>query len=172
MNRSPGATPATATEGILLIGGAPSTISYNVVSGNACGSPDLGCGPDFFTEFQVFGIGADGLAVEVSHNLVFDNQVGIYLADSGAPERNLLVGNDFGLALQDGEFTSRGDVVLGGGVGAAVIAFFADTTARFHVSDRLALQGGYRWLRLEAHDDDQEVNVRLVGWQFGIELSL
>jgi hypothetical protein len=48
----------------------------------------------------------------------------------------------------------------------------ADTTARFHISDKLALQGGYRWLRLEAHDDDQEVNVKLVGWQFGIELSL
>jgi hypothetical protein len=48
----------------------------------------------------------------------------------------------------------------------------ADTTARFHVSDRLALQGGYRWLRLEAKDDDQEVNFKLVGWQFGVELSL
>lgn len=48
----------------------------------------------------------------------------------------------------------------------------ADTTARFHISDRLALQGGYRWLRLEASDDDQEVNFKLNGWEVGVELSL
>ena len=50
--------------------------------------------------------------------------------------------------------------------------FDADATARFHLSDRLALQGGYRWLRLKASDDDQEVNFRLVGWEVGVELSL
>lgn len=126
----PGATPATAAEGIMLIGGTTGTVSNNVVSGNGCGSPDLGCGPDFFGQFQVFGISAEA-GTEISHNLVFDNQVGIYLAVGGAPEKNILIGNDVGLALQDGDFTSRGDLILGGRVGAAVIAADADATARF-----------------------------------------
>jgi len=43
---------------------------------------------------------------------------------------NLLVNNDyFGLALQDGSFTSTEDVIVGGAGGVAVIAAFADTTA-------------------------------------------
>ncbi len=50
--------------------------------------------------------------------------------------------------------------------------FDADGTARFHVSDRLALQAGYRLLRITGKDDNDELNLRLGGWQFGIELSL
>jgi hypothetical protein len=125
----PGATPATAAEGILFVGGATGAISHNVVSGNGCGSPDLGCGPDFFEQFQPFGIGADGEDVEIDHNLVFDNVVGIYVALGTDTRDNLLVDNDFGLALQDGTFTPRGDLILGGGVGVAVIALEADATA-------------------------------------------
>jgi len=50
--------------------------------------------------------------------------------------------------------------------------FDADGTVRFHVSDRLALQAGYRLLRLTGKDDNDELNLRLGGWQYGIELSL
>jgi hypothetical protein len=45
-------------------------------------------------------------------------------------------------------------------------------TARFHVSDRLALQAGYRLLHLSGKDNNDELNLRMRGWQFGIELSL
>jgi hypothetical protein len=70
-----------------------------------------------------------------------------------------------------GRFSVEGEVTgLTGGSRGHILD--ADTTARFHISDKLAVQGGYRWLRLEAHDDDQEVNFRLAGWQFGVELSL
>ena len=50
--------------------------------------------------------------------------------------------------------------------------FDADSSVRFHVSDRLALQAGYRLLRLTGKDEPDELNLRLGGWQFGIELSL
>jgi hypothetical protein len=45
-------------------------------------------------------------------------------------------------------------------------------TARFHVSDRLALQAGYRLLRLTGRDGNDELNLRMRGWQYGLELSL
>ena len=48
----------------------------------------------------------------------------------------------------------------------------ANGSVRFHVSDRLALQAGYRLLRLTGKDENDELNLRLRGWQFGIELSL
>lgn len=48
----------------------------------------------------------------------------------------------------------------------------ANGTVRFHVSDRLALQAGYRLLRLTGKDENDELNLRLGGWQFGLELSL
>lgn len=48
----------------------------------------------------------------------------------------------------------------------------AHGTARFHVSDRLALQAGYRLLRLTGRDENDELNLRMRGWQYGIELSL
>ena len=48
----------------------------------------------------------------------------------------------------------------------------ANATVRFHVSDRLGLQAGYRLLRLTGKDNNDELNLRLRGWQFGVELSL
>jgi hypothetical protein len=47
-----------------------------------------------------------------------------------------------------------------------------ETSARIHLSDRLAVQGGYRVLSLNGKDDPDLVKVRLGGWQFGLELSL
>jgi hypothetical protein len=47
-----------------------------------------------------------------------------------------------------------------------------ETSARVHLSDRLAVQGGYRVLRVHAKDDPDLVKFRMGGWQFGLELSL
>ena len=47
-----------------------------------------------------------------------------------------------------------------------------ETSARVHLSDRLAVQGGYRVLSLDAKDDPDLVKIRMGGWQFGLELSL
>jgi hypothetical protein len=126
----PGPSDVAATGGIELVRGAVGTVSQNVVSGNACGSPDLGCGPDFFNEFQVAGITGGGVGTVISRNLLSGNQIGIYVADAAAISDNILVDNHyFGIALQDGVFTVRNDRIRGGVGGVAAIAAFADTTA-------------------------------------------
>lgn len=135
----PGASLVVATGGIELVAGAVGTVSDNVVSGNACGSPDLGCGPDFFNEFQLAGIGGGGAGTVISRNLLFGNQVGIYVVESAEIRQNLILHNDyFGMALQDGSFTVSKDVIVGGTGGVAVIAAFADTEA---VLDNLHIAG-------------------------------
>jgi hypothetical protein len=55
---------------------------------------------------------------------------------------------------------SRGDV------------FEAETSVRLHVSDHLAVMGGYRHVSMDGKKDLHEVNLKLSGWQFGVELSL
>jgi len=47
-----------------------------------------------------------------------------------------------------------------------------ETSARIHLSDRLAVQGGYRVLSLTGKDEPDELEFRMGGWQFGLELSL
>jgi hypothetical protein len=47
-----------------------------------------------------------------------------------------------------------------------------DTSVRFHISDRLAVQGGYRVLRMDGKDDRDRVKLDLGGFTFGLELSL
>jgi len=47
-----------------------------------------------------------------------------------------------------------------------------ETSARVHLSDRLAVQGGYRRLSVNAKDGNDEGNIKLGGWQFGLEISL
>jgi hypothetical protein len=125
-----GASPVVATDGIEVIAGAVGTVSHNVVSGNACGSAALGCGPDFFTEFQHAGIVADGAGTVITRNVLSRNQVGIYVANAVEISHNLFLNNDyFGIALQDGSFAVNGDIIVGGVGGVAVIAAFADTNA-------------------------------------------
>lgn len=43
---------------------------------------------------------------------------------------------------------------------------------RFHISDRIAAQGGYRALKVDAKDGADQGALRIGGWQFGLELSL
>jgi hypothetical protein len=45
-------------------------------------------------------------------------------------------------------------------------------SARFHLSDRLAVQGGYRIFSAEVKEDPDLFKLRMSGWQFGLELSL
>jgi hypothetical protein len=47
-----------------------------------------------------------------------------------------------------------------------------ETSARVHLSDRLAVEGGYRKLSVNAKDGNDEGNIKLGGWQFGLEISL
>lgn len=43
---------------------------------------------------------------------------------------------------------------------------------RFHLSDRIAAQGGYRAIKVEAKDGANQGSLKIGGWQFGLELSL
>jgi hypothetical protein len=45
-------------------------------------------------------------------------------------------------------------------------------SARFHISDRLAVQGGYRLLSAEVKEEPDLFKLGMSGWQFGLELSL
>ena len=69
------------------------------------------------------------------------------------------------------KFSIEGEI-SGLSAGKSGHMYDADGTVRFHVSDRLALQAGYRLLRITGKNEPDEVNLRLAGWQFGIELSL
>jgi hypothetical protein len=47
-----------------------------------------------------------------------------------------------------------------------------DFGARFHISDRLAVQGGYRNINAKPQDGSDVMEFRMSGWHFGLELSL
>lgn len=47
-----------------------------------------------------------------------------------------------------------------------------ETSARAHVSDRLAVQGGYRRIKIKGEDGGDTGDITVKGWQFGLELSL
>ena len=68
-------------------------------------------------------------------------------------------------------FSVEGEI-SGLSAGARGHMYDGNATARFHLSDRLAVQAGYRLLRLTGKDNNDELNLRLAGWQFGVELSL
>ena len=70
-----------------------------------------------------------------------------------------------------GRFSVEGEFT-GLSVGSRGHLYDADAAVRFHVSDKIAVSGGYRLLRLTGKDDEDELNLRLGGWQFGVELSL
>ncbi|MEO8028894.1 MAG: right-handed parallel beta-helix repeat-containing protein, partial [Bryobacteraceae bacterium] len=90
-----GLSTIVATSGIEFVFGAAGTISHNVISGNSCGSPDLGCGTDYLTQFQIAGIQAGGPGTVITHNEIYDNQVGIYAFDGAQSSHNKLVNNHF-----------------------------------------------------------------------------
>jgi hypothetical protein len=50
--------------------------------------------------------------------------------------------------------------------------FEFDAGGRFHFSDRLAVQAGYRILNAKPKDGADAVEFRMGGWHFGLELSL
>ncbi len=56
--------------------------------------------------------------------------------------------------------TSHGKVIEG------------DFTARFHVSDRLAIMGGYRSVNFNSDSNGDAIEYNTKGWQLGAELSL
>ena len=129
----PGVSGGVATDGIEFPVGSVGTISHNIVSGNICPPADSTCGPDFFTQYQHAGIlaGGWGPGTVVSHNVVFGNQLGLFLGEADEISHNTMEDNDFfGLAVGDGTFLIDHAQIKGGGGGVWVIADAAETNVR------------------------------------------
>ena len=70
-----------------------------------------------------------------------------------------------------GRFSAEGEIT-GLSLGDRGSVFEFDGSARFHLSDRLAIQGGYRVLSAKPKDGTDSIEFRMGGWHFGLELSL
>jgi hypothetical protein len=57
-------------------------------------------------------------------------------------------------------------------IGSLGSTFEAQASARVNISDRLALQGGYRLIKQNGEKDLDSGNMRMSGFTFGVELSL
>jgi parallel beta-helix repeat protein len=98
-----------------------------------CNLPDI-CGPDFFNQFQGYGIIVDSAPGSIlSNNYVSNNDVGIgVFGTSGCciVDYNKLTDNRFfGIIVSEGEHTISNTKIFGGNVGVAAIASNADTVA-------------------------------------------
>jgi len=70
-----------------------------------------------------------------------------------------------------GRLSFEGEVA-GMSLGSQGSAVDAETSMRLHLSDRLAVMGGYRYLSLDGKKSPREVKLKLSGWQFGVEISI
>lgn len=70
-----------------------------------------------------------------------------------------------------GRFSVEGEFA-GFSLGSRGSLWEIETAARFSVSDRLAVAGGYRRLSIKGEDGHDNGDVKLKGWHFGLELSL
>jgi len=70
-----------------------------------------------------------------------------------------------------GRISFEGEVV-GLSIGDQGSAIDAEGAVRIHISDRLAAMGGYRYLKMRGKDSLSVVDVKLKGWEFGLEISL
>ena len=134
-NKVLGSAPdALAITGILFVFNATGTITNNEVSKNICDIPNT-CGPDWFNQFQAFGIVADSAGEDsvIANNYVTNNDAGIgVFGASGCciVDYNKLKDNRFfGVIIGDSEHIVSNSKIFGGQIGAAAIATFDNTTA-------------------------------------------
>jgi hypothetical protein len=73
--------------------------------------------------------------------------------------------------LYAGRMSIEGELV-GFTLGSKGKVWELETSARMHISDRLAVQGGYRRISIKGEDGSDNGDIKIKGWQFGLELSL
>ena len=126
----------TEQSGISVALGAKAQITGNTVRGAACTID--GCGADPITEIQSAGVivAALGPGSAISGNQISGADIGVY--QLAAPncctisDNTLMNNRFFGIAVQDGDGTTRDNTITGGQVGIGVIADTDDTTALLH----------------------------------------
>jgi len=62
--------------------------------------------------------------------------------------------------------------VAGLSIGDQGSAIDAEGAVRIHISDHLAAMGGYRYLKTRGKDGLSLMDIKLKGWEFGLEISL
>ena len=120
------------SQGIAIRQNAVARVTENIVAGNVCTAPF--CGPDPLNDFQSAGIVAFDVSpssIEILDNHIFANDIGI--AQVASPHCCTISANRvshnrfFGIVIADGDGTTSGNTITGGGVGIAVIATTVDT---------------------------------------------
>jgi hypothetical protein len=71
-----------------------------------------------------------------------------------------------------GRFSLDGEMSSGLGIATSGSAFEAQTSIRLNLSDRFAVQGGYRLVKMKGEQGLDMGDMRLGGFTFGAELSL
>jgi parallel beta-helix repeat protein len=102
--------------GIEILFGSVGIVNRNTVSGNQCGTATF-CGPDWFSQFQSFGIilSGAGPGSTVSNNVVNGNDGGIAADSGGDIDHNNFSDNlDFGLVLPPGYVSNAHDNTANG----------------------------------------------------------
>ena len=94
--------PAPAESG--CSSGASATIDHNTISGNECNDPIYGCGPDWFNNYQSWGVLTIGAASStvISHNSLNTNDGGIYTDTGVTIDHNDVASRYFGIATDYG----------------------------------------------------------------------
>lgn len=120
--------------GINVSRGAKARVTGNTVIGAVC-TADI-CGDDPIIEFQSAGIlvSTNLAGTTVSDNFVTDTDIGVYhlfappncctISSNTLPDNRF-----FGIAIQDGDGSTRSNTITGGQVGIGVIADAVDVTA-------------------------------------------
>jgi hypothetical protein len=86
--------------GIGVFFGASAIIDHNTISGNECSDPSYGCGPDYFNNYQSWGVLMIGAASStvVSHNSLNANDGGIATDTGVTIDHNDVASRYFGIA--------------------------------------------------------------------------
>jgi len=119
--------------------------------------------------------GAHGFLGAVAGAKLFDVDTAIVDASTNAREVDTITAPIpvIGLATRfyAGRVSFEGEIA-GLSIGSRGSLLEAEASVRLHISERLAVMGGYRHLSLDGKDGLDEVNLKLGGWQFGLEISL
>jgi hypothetical protein len=119
--------------------------------------------------------GAHGFLGAVVGAKLFDVDAALVNASINARELDTITAPvpAIGLAARfyAGRVSLEGEVA-GLSIGSQGSVLDAEGSVRIHVSDRLAAMGGYRHLKLDGKDSLGQVNIKLSGWEFGLEISL
>lgn len=130
--------PGLFQAGIIVVANMRAVLRDNAIGPILCtrNLPDDRCGKDLVHEDQGTGIGADSLSGDdhvVANNFIFGTDLGIWsFGGLTGISHNFVVAKQFGLLLQDAEYTTDHNIIVSGEAGIVAYATEVDTTVRSH----------------------------------------